>query len=86
MEVDVAIEFKASPPMVKSFPSAVCVSQRADHPRVSVLFHTAHDRVTPSKLEDIDAEAVLWIQHGHINDTPDIPADLTHRDSDRVLP
>lgn len=85
MEVDVAIEFNASP-VVKSLPSAVRVSQQADHPRVGVLFDTAHYHVTPSKLEDIDAEAVRWIKHVHINDMPDTPPDLTHRDFDRVLP
>jgi 2-keto-myo-inositol isomerase len=72
--------------VVKSLPSAVRVSQKADHPRVGVLFDTAHYHVTPSKLENIDAEAVRWIKHVHINDMPDTPPDLTHRDFDRVLP
>lgn len=27
-----------------------------------------------------------WIKHVHLNDMPDIPADLAHRDFDRVLP
>lgn len=85
MEVDIAIEFNASP-VVKSLPSAVRVSQKADHPRVGVLFDTAHYHVTPTKLENIDAEAVRWIKHVHINDMPDTPPDLTHRDFDRVLP
>lgn len=53
---------------------AVRVAQKADHPRVGVLFDTAHYHVTPSKLEDIDAEAVRWIKHVHINDMPDIPS------------
>jgi sugar phosphate isomerase/epimerase len=29
---------------------------------------------------------VKWIKHVHLNDMPDIPADLAHRDFDRVLP
>ncbi len=37
-------------------------------------------------LSDLDADAVRWIKHVHVNDMPDKPADLTHRDSDRVLP
>lgn len=85
MEVDVALEFNASP-VVKSLPSAVRVSEKADHPRVGVLFDTAHYHVTPTKLSDINEESVRWIKHVHLNDMPDTPADLTHRDFDRVLP
>ena len=62
------------------------VSEIAVHPRVGVLFDTAHYRLTPTKLSDINGEPVKWIKHVHLNDMPDTPADLTHRDFDRVLP
>jgi len=83
--VDVALEFNWSP-VVKSFPSAVRVAEKAGHPLVGVLFDTAHYHVTPTKLGDLDADAVRFIKHVHVNDMPDKPADLTHRDDDRVLP
>ncbi|MGH3089274.1 MAG: sugar phosphate isomerase/epimerase family protein [Rubrobacteraceae bacterium] len=83
--VDVAIEFNWSP-IVKSLQSATRVAEIADHPRVGVLFDTAHYHVTPTKLSDINEESARWIKHVHLNDMPDTPADLTHRDFDRVLP
>ena len=85
VSVNIAVEFNASP-VVKSLPSAVRVAEIADHPRVGVLFDTAHYHVTPTKLEDINEESVRWIKHVHLNDMPGIPADLAHRDFDRVLP
>jgi 4-hydroxyphenylpyruvate dioxygenase len=85
LDVDIAVEFNASP-VVKSLPSAVRVAEKADHPRVGVLFDTAHYHVTPTKLEDVNADSVRWIKHVHINDMPGIPTDLVHRDFDRVLP
>jgi 2-keto-myo-inositol isomerase len=84
-DVDIAVEFNASP-VVKSLRSAVRVAEIADHPRIGVLFDTAHYHVTPTKLSDINENSVLWIKHVHLNDMPDIPADLSHRDFDRVLP
>jgi sugar phosphate isomerase/epimerase len=83
--VDIVIEFNWSP-IVKSLQSAVRISEIADRPRVGVLFDTAHYHVTPTKLSDINEESVRWIKHVHLNDMPDTPADLTHRDFDRVLP
>jgi 4-hydroxyphenylpyruvate dioxygenase len=83
--VDIAIEFNWSP-LVRSLPSAVWVAEKADHPRVSVLFDTAHYHVTPTKLADINERSVRFIKHVHLNDMPGIPADLAHRDFDRVLP
>jgi 2-keto-myo-inositol isomerase len=83
--VDIAIEFNWSP-IIKSLQSAVRVAEIADHPRVGVLFDTAHYHVTPTKLSDINEGSVRWIKHVHVNDMPDSPADLTHRDFDRVLP
>jgi 2-keto-myo-inositol isomerase len=85
LEVDIALEFNWSP-VVKSLPSAVRVAEKAGHPRVGVLFDPAHYQTTPTKLRDLDADAVRWIKHVHLNDMPDKPADLTHRDFDRVLP
>ncbi len=83
--VDIAVEFNASP-VVKSLQSGVRVAEIADHPRVGVLFDTAHYHVTPTKFEDINSGSVRWIKHVHLNDMPETPADLTHRDFDRVLP
>jgi 2-keto-myo-inositol isomerase len=85
LRVDIAVEFNASP-VVRSLQSGVRVAQKADHPRVGVLFDTAHYHVTPTKLSDINEESVKRIKHVHLNDMPDTPADLTHRDFDRVLP
>ena len=85
LDVNIAVEFNASP-VVKSLQSGVRMAQKADHPRVGVLFDTAHYHVTPTKLSDINEESVKWIKHVHLNDMPDTPADLTHRDFDRVLP
>jgi 2-keto-myo-inositol isomerase len=85
LEVDVAVEFNWSP-VVRSLPSAVRVVEKVGHPRVGVLFDTAHYQVTPTKLSDLGPDAVRWIKHVHLNDMPDKPADLTHRDFDRVLP
>jgi len=84
-DVDIAVEFNASP-VVKSLGSAVRVAEIAGHPRVGVLFDTAHYHVTPTKFEDINGNSVRWIKHVHLNDMPDTPADLTARDFDRVLP
>ena len=83
--VDIAVEFNASP-VVRSLQSGVRVAEIADHPRVGVLFDTAHFHVTPTKLEDVNADSVRWVKHVHLNDMPGIPADLAHRDFDRVLP
>src|SRR5215204_4581528 len=85
LDIDIAVEFNASP-VVKSLQSAVRVAEKTDHPRVGVLFDTAHYHVTPTKLSDINENSVGFIKHVHLNDKPDIPADLAHRDFDRVLP
>ena len=83
--VDIAIEFNWSP-IIRSLGSAVRVAEIADHPRVGVLFDAAHYHVTPTKLRDINKGSVRHIKHVHLDDMPDTPADLTHRDFDRVLP
>jgi 2-keto-myo-inositol isomerase len=64
----------------------VRVAEIAGHPRVGVLFDTAHYHVTSTKLRDINESSVRHIKHVHLDDMPDTPADLTHRDFDRVLP
>lgn len=46
---DLAVEFNASP-VVKSLQSAVRVAEKADHPRVGVLFDPAHYHVTPTNV------------------------------------
>lgn len=84
-DVDIAVEFNASP-VIKSLQSAVRMAQKADHPRVGVLFDTAHYHVTPTKLSDVNEGSVKLIKHVHLNDMPNVPADLAHRDFDRVLP
>jgi 2-keto-myo-inositol isomerase len=83
--VDIAIEFNWSP-IIKSLQSAVRVAEIADHPRVGVLFDTAHYHVTPTKLRDINESSSRYVKHVHLDDMPGTPADLTHRDFDRVLP
>ena len=85
LEVDIAVEFNWSP-VVKSLQSAVRVAALSDHPRVGVLFDPAHYHTTPTKLSDINAHSVQYIKHVHLDDMPDTPPDLTHRDFDRVLP
>jgi 2-keto-myo-inositol isomerase len=85
LEVEIAVEFNWSP-IVRSLPSAVRVAALADHPRVGVLFDPAHYHTTPTKLSDINAHSVQYIKHVHLDDMPDTPPDLTHRDFDRVLP
>lgn len=83
--VDIAIEFNWSP-VVRSLESAVRVAEKTGHPRVGVLFDTAHYYATPTKLSDISERSVRYMRHVHLNDMPDAPADLTHKDFDRVLP
>lgn len=46
LDIDIAVEFNASP-VIKSLQSGVRMAQKADHPRVGVLFDTAHYHVTP---------------------------------------
>ena len=85
LRVTIALEFNWSP-VVKSLQSAVRVVERVDHPQVGVLFDPAHYYVTPTKFEDLTAEAVRRIVHVHLNDMRDRPGDLSNCNSDRVLP
>ncbi len=84
-DVTIAVEFNWSP-VVKTLQSAVRVAERADHPRVGVLFDPAHYYVTPTKFEHLTAETVRWIKHVHLDDMRDKPGELSHCNADRVLP
>lgn len=83
--VRLALEFNWSP-LVRSFKSAVMAVQAAEHPRVGVLFDTAHYHCTPSKFEHLTDDAVALIGHVHLNDMPDKGGDLTDCNEDRLLP
>ena len=84
-DVTIAVEFNWSP-IVRSLHSAVRVVERADHPRVGVLFDPAHYYVTPTKFEHLTAGTVRWIKHVHLDDMRDKPGELSHCNADRVLP
>ena len=83
--VCLAVEFNWSP-LIKSLRSAVAAAEAADHPRVGVLFDTAHYHCTPTKFEDLTDRAIASIRHVHINDMADKPGDLCDCNADRVLP
>jgi 2-keto-myo-inositol isomerase len=85
LDVSLALEFNWSP-LVRSFQSAVIVCERVRHPRVGILFDPAHYHTTPSKFEHLTAETVRWIKHVHLDDMTHKPGDLSHCNSDRVLP
>jgi 4-hydroxyphenylpyruvate dioxygenase len=85
LQVTIALEFNWSP-VIRSLQSAIQVVDRVHHPQVGVLFDTAHYYVTPTKLEDLTAESVRRIAHVHLNDMRDKPGDMSHCNSDRVLP
>lgn len=85
LNVNIALEFNWSP-LVKSLQSAVQVVKQVDHPQVGVLFDPAHYYTTPTKFEHLDAEAVRWIKHVHLDDMRDKPGDLSDCNADRVLP
>jgi len=85
LNVDLAVEFNWSP-LVKSFKSAVVVSEAADHPRVGILFDPAHYYTTVSKPEHLNERTVPWIKHVHFDDMRDKPGEYSNCNSDRVLP
>jgi 4-hydroxyphenylpyruvate dioxygenase len=85
LNVRIALEFNWSP-VVKSLRSAVQVARQVDDPRIGVLFDPAHYYVTPTKFADLTVESVAHILHVHLDDMSDKPADLSHCNSDRVLP
>ncbi len=83
--VSLAVEFNWSP-IVKSLRSAVLVAQAAAHPRVGILFDTAHYHCTSSKLEDVNSSSVALFKHVHINDMAPKPGEHSQCNDDRVLP
>jgi 2-keto-myo-inositol isomerase len=85
LDVKIALEFNWSP-VIKSLRSAVQVAEQVGDPRIGVLFDPAHYYVTPTKFTDLTAESVAHILHVHLNDMRDKPGDLSHCNSDRVLP
>jgi 2-keto-myo-inositol isomerase len=85
LDVKIAIEFNWSP-VVKSLRTAAEIARRVDNPHIGVLFDPAHYYVTPTKFADLNAENVARIVHVHLNDMSDKPAELSHCNSDRVLP
>jgi 2-keto-myo-inositol isomerase len=85
LDVTVAVEFNWSP-LVRSFKSAVRVSEVADHERAGILFDPAHYHCTSSKLEHLTPEGVRWVRHVHMDDMRDKPGELSHCNDDRVLP
>lgn len=85
LNVSMAIEFNWSP-LVKSFHSAVRVAELVNHPQFGVLWDPAHYYTTVTKLEDLKSDWVRWIKHVHIDDMRNKPGELSHCNSDRVLP
>jgi 2-keto-myo-inositol isomerase len=83
--VALCIEFNWSP-IVKSLRTAVEIARRSRAGNVGVLFDPAHYHCTPTKFEMLTPEAVGCIQHVHVNDMNDKPAELSHCNSDRALP
>jgi len=83
--VSLAVEFNWSP-IIKSLRSAKIVCDVATHPRIGILFDTAHFHCTPSKLEDLTPAVVAKIMHVHVSDMRDKPGELCDCNADRVLP
>jgi 2-keto-myo-inositol isomerase len=84
LDVVVALEFNWGP-LVKSLRSAQIVCEKADHPKVGILFDPAHYHTTVTKFEDLTPESVRWITHVHLNDMADKPGELSNCNADRVL-
>ncbi|HEU5328817.1 MAG: sugar phosphate isomerase/epimerase family protein [Thermomicrobiales bacterium] len=83
--VSLAIEFNWSP-LVKSLRTAAEVARRAGVPNVGVLFDPAHYHCTPTKFAELNAANIACITHVHVDDMRDKPGELSHANSDRVLP
>ena len=83
--VSLAVEFNWSP-LVKSLRSAVLAAQAARHPRVGILFDTAHYHCTTSKWEDLNHTSGPLIKHVHLNDMLPKPGEHSNCNRDRVLP
>lgn len=83
--VTLCLEFNWSP-LVKSLRTAVEIAERSGRANVGVLFDPAHYHCTPSKFEQLHAHSVPFIKHVHVDDMRDKPGELSHCNSDRVLP
>lgn len=83
--VNVLIEFNWSP-IVKSMRTACEIARRAKRDNVGVLFDPAHYHCTPTKFDQLTPQNIQLIKHVHVNDMRDKPAELSHCNSDRVLP
>jgi hypothetical protein len=62
------------------------VARRTGEDNVGVLFDAAHYHCTPTKFDQIDAENTPLVRHVHVDDMQDKPGELSHCNSDRVLP
>ena len=83
--VRLAVEFNWGP-LVKSLRAARRAVDAANHPRVGILFDTAHYFCTTSKAEDLTPATLAKVFHVHVDDMRDKPAELSNCNNDRVLP
>jgi len=83
--VIICIEFNWSP-FVKSLRAAAEIARRSNMSNIGVLFDTAHYYCTPTKFDQLNPQNVSLIQHVHVNDMIDKPAELCDHNRDRVLP
>ena len=73
-------------PIVKSLRTAAEIARRSGEPNVGLVFDPAHYYCTPTKFSQLNAANVAYIQHVHVDDMRDKPAELSNCNSDRVLP
>jgi len=73
-------------PIVKSLRTAAAIAQRAGRSNVGIIFDPAHYHCTPTKFDQLTPQTVALIKHVHVNDMRDKPGELSHCNSDRVLP
>ncbi len=83
--VTLCIEFNWSP-LVKTLRMAADIARRAGAERVGVVFDPAHYYCTPTKFAELNAANVALIKHVHVDDMRDLHPELSHCNSDRVLP
>lgn len=83
--VNILLEFNWSP-IVKSLRTACEIVRRTNRTNVGVLFDPAHYHCTPTKFDQLTPENIALIKHIHVNNMRDKPAELSHCNSDRVLP
>ncbi|MFL7809878.1 MAG: sugar phosphate isomerase/epimerase family protein [Anaerolineae bacterium] len=83
--VTLCLEFNWSP-LVKTLRMAADVTRQVGMQSVGVVFDPAHYYCTPCKFAELTAENVATIRHVHVDDMRDKPPELSHCNSDRVLP